>query len=97
MDRERGSGGWLGAASRRLLTAAMMMTAAPLGASAQQILPTPNPDRDCQTVRTCNFSRTSSVRGCLSSYSCRTCKLVRTRCNLAGRTYCQQLVCSWGG
>ncbi len=56
-----------------------------------------DPGRDCQTVRTCNFSRTGRVRGCLSSYTCRTCRLVTARCSLAGRTRCQEMVCTWGG
>lgn len=56
-----------------------------------------DPGRDCQTVRTCNFSRTGRVRGCLSSYTCRTCRLVTARCSLAGRTRCQEVVCTWGG
>ncbi|MGE0701152.1 MAG: hypothetical protein AB7O57_18805 [Hyphomicrobiaceae bacterium] len=53
--------------------------------------------RDCQTVRTCNFSRYGAVRGCLSSYTCRTCRAVRSRCNLAGLRYCERVVCGWGG
>ncbi len=56
-----------------------------------------DPSRDCQTVRTCNFSRTGAVRGCLSSYTCRVCKTVRSRCHLAGQRYCQRFVCTWGG
>ena len=56
-----------------------------------------NPIRDCQVLRTCNFARGNAVRGCLSSYTCRTCKLVTTRCNIAGRTKCQEFICSWGG
>jgi hypothetical protein len=56
-----------------------------------------DPGRDCQTVRTCDFSRTGRVRGCLSSYTCRTCRLVTARCSLAGRTRCQEVVCTWGG
>ena len=27
-----------------------------------------NPQRDCQTIRTCNFRKGGSYRGCLSSY-----------------------------
>lgn len=64
--------------------------------SAQQAVGI-DPGRDCQTVRTCNFSRTARVRGCLSSYTCRTCRLVAARCSLAGRTRCQEMVCTWGG
>ncbi len=56
-----------------------------------------DPGRDCQTVRTCNFSRTGQVRGCLSSYTCRVCRLVTVRCTLAGRSRCQEVVCTWGG
>jgi hypothetical protein len=56
-----------------------------------------NPGRDCQTIRTCNFSRSGSYRGCLSSYSCRVCRFVRVSCKgLRGGT-CQKLRCGWGG
>ena len=55
-----------------------------------------NQGRDCQTVRTCNFTRTGAVRGCLSSFTCRTCRPVITRCNLPGGR-CEELRCSWGG
>lgn len=77
-----------------LLAAGVFAFAAPAGA---QKISGINPGRDCQTVRTCNFSRHGEVRGCLSSYSCRACKLVRQRCEVAGRTLCQRFVCSWGG
>jgi hypothetical protein len=56
-----------------------------------------DPGRDCQTVRTCTFSRAGRLRGCLSSYTCRTCRLTTQRCTLAGRSRCQQVVCTWGG
>ena len=65
-------------------------------ASAQQASGV-NPGRDCQTVRTCNFARNGAVRGCLSSFTCRTCRMVPARCTLAGRTQCREMVCSWGG
>ena len=56
-----------------------------------------NPNRDCQTIRTCSFSRNGSYRGCLSSYSCRVCRFVRTSCRMdVGRRVCEQLQCSWG-
>lgn len=56
-----------------------------------------NPNRDCQTIRTCNFSRNGSYRGCLSSYSCRVCQFVRSSCRMdAGRRVCQELRCTWG-
>jgi hypothetical protein len=54
-----------------------------------------NPQRDCQTIRTCNFRRNGSYRGCLSSYSCRVCRFVRVACG-GGRT-CAVMRCGWGG
>ena len=66
------------------------------GAQAQQAVGI-NPKKDCQVVRTCNFARNGEPRGCLSSYTCRTCKLVPVRCTLAGRSRCEGFVCSWGG
>ena len=56
-----------------------------------------NLNRDCQTIRTCNFARGGSYRGCLSSYSCRVCRFVAAPCRMdAGRRVCQQLRCAWG-
>ena len=56
-----------------------------------------NPNRDCQTIRTCNFSRGGSFRGCISSYSCRVCQLVAQRCNIGNqRSNCRQMRCNWG-
>jgi hypothetical protein len=57
----------------------------------------PNVQRDCQTVRTCNFARTGAVRGCLSSFSCRACRPVAVKCTLPGAGgSCRQLRCDWG-
>lgn len=57
-----------------------------------------NPNRDCQTVLTCNFRKDGSYRGCLSSYACRQCRFVAARCSIGGarRRTCQRLQCSWG-
>lgn len=62
-------------------------------ASAQAV----NPQRDCQTVLTCNFSKGGSYRGCLSSYSCRACEFITVRCRggLRGRV-CREMRCNWG-
>lgn len=83
------------------ISLAVLLAVAGLGVAApsvaQQLQPNFGKGRDCQVVRTCNFSRTGSYRGCLSSYTCRTCRLVRTRCSIAGRTYCEEFVCGWGG
>ena len=84
------------------LLAAAALLAAPLlfgwshGVRAQQG-PGVNSGRDCQTVKSCNFTRNGAVRGCLSSFTCRTCRMVPARCTLAGRTQCREMVCSWGG
>lgn len=56
-----------------------------------------NPGRDCQTIRTCNFSRSGSYRGCLSSYSCRVCRFVKVSCKGLRGGSCQKLRCGWGG
>ncbi len=68
--------------------------------SAQQAVGV-DPGRDCQTIRTCNFSRGGSYRGCLSSYTCRICRPQRVRCTpsdlASGRRQCTELICSWGG
>ena len=60
-----------------------------------------DPGRDCQTIRTCNFSRRGSYRGCLSSYTCRICRPQRVSCTpsdlASGRRQCTEFVCTWGG
>ena len=53
----------------------------------------------CQVIRTCNFARGASVRGCLSSYSCRDCsfrKRATVTVNGIRRTEWRS-VCTWGG
>ena len=57
-----------------------------------------NPIRDCQTIRTCRYERGGSYRGCVSTYSCKVCRLVDSRCEIGGRTQnCREMRCSWGG
>lgn len=76
--------------------AMVLVAGAAVPTTAQQ--PGANRHRDCQVVRTCNFSRNSPVRGCLSSYTCRTCWFVVTRCSIGiQKGPCRELVCSWGG
>lgn len=56
-----------------------------------------NPQRDCQTLLTCNYRRGGYYRGCLSSYSCKVCRFVPARCRVGDRRRnCQRLRCSWG-
>jgi len=78
-----------------------MTMALPQSAGAQQAVGVDPTNRHCQTILTCNFRRGGSYRGCLSSYTCRSCRLVRTRCTgddlASGRRQCQEFVCSWGG
>lgn len=56
-----------------------------------------DPNRDCQTIRRCNFGRNGSFRGCISAYSCRTCQLVAARCSIGrASSNCRQMRCNWG-
>ncbi len=56
-----------------------------------------DPQRNCQTIRNCRFDRGGSFRGCVSSYSCRTCSFEPARCSIAGSTGpCRKQVCRWG-
>jgi hypothetical protein len=74
---------------------ALLLTALPV--SAQQQAPGLNGGRDCQVIRTCNFTKGGSFRGCLSSYSCRSCRMVTAKCSIgAGRPACRELRCDWG-
>ena len=77
-----------------VLPAGMMSTA-----SAQSVQGgIASPQRDCQTIRTCRFERGGSYRGCLSSYTCRVCRLVKAKCEIGGRSQnCQEMRCTWGG
>ncbi|MFN0218970.1 MAG: hypothetical protein ACKVP4_09175 [Hyphomicrobium sp.] len=78
---------------------AILMTLSTLPSAAQEgpggII---NPQRDCQTILNCNFTRSGRYRGCVSSYSCRSCSFVPARCSIAGRRggVCQRLRCDWG-
>jgi hypothetical protein len=56
-----------------------------------------NPGRDCQTIRTCNFRKGGSFRGCVSTYSCRVCRFERVSCKGLGGNTCRKLRCGWGG
>lgn len=87
-----------GKMTNRRLTGSVAVVATALSlygatAVAQQASPQ---GRDCQTVRTCNFSKTGAVRGCLSSYACRVCRPVAVKCTLPGVSKCQELRCDWG-
>jgi hypothetical protein len=56
-----------------------------------------DPNRDCQNLVTCRFSKGGSYRGCLSSYSCRVCRLVPAPCSIGpGSRVCYRMVCTWG-
>ena len=56
-----------------------------------------NPQRNCQTLRNCQFSKGGSFRGCVSSYSCRNCRYVVSKCSVGATTgKCERQVCEWG-
>jgi hypothetical protein len=76
-----------------------------LGCSAIGMAPWPaaaqqggfNPNRDCQTFVTCRYTGGGVYRGCLSSYSCRICRMVPARCSIGpGSRVCQRMQCTWG-
>jgi len=71
------------------------------GLAAPPVLAQPaglNVGRDCQVVRTCNFGRSGSYRGCLSAFTCRVCRFVPARCVVDGaQRVCQRMRCTWGG
>ena len=54
--------------------------------------------KDCHVILTCNFSRHASVRGCLSSYSCRQCQFIkRSMVTIDGARRSEyRSVCEWG-
>jgi hypothetical protein len=79
----------------RLALLAFMLVCALAGAAATSCAEAQQ--RDCQTIRTCNFRKGGSYRGCLSSYSCRVCHFVPVSCRGLGGGKCQRLVCTWGG
>ncbi len=53
--------------------------------------------RNCQTLRTCQFNKGGAFRGCISTYSCRSCKFVAAKCSVGTITgNCRRQVCAWG-
>lgn len=82
-----------------LLSASALLTAVTPAAAQEGPNGAIDPNRDCQTLLTCNFSRHGSYRGCVSSYSCRVCRFVRAKCSVGGRRgrICERLRCDWGG
>ena len=91
---------WAGTA--RGLLAVAWLAVAPLAlataAEAQTAGGAPPSQKICNTIRTCNFNRNAEVRGCLSSYSCRSCRFVPRCQTIAGRRLCDfQARCGWRG
>jgi hypothetical protein len=88
----------------KIMFAVMMLLAAALGGAGPiraQEGPggAVNPQRDCQTLLSCNFKKGGRWRGCVSSYSCRACRFVPAPCSIVGAKgrVCQELRCTWGG
>jgi hypothetical protein len=84
-----------------LLSAAIGLVAMTGGATSVSAQSGPNgslnPQRDCQTVRSCRFTPGGSFRGCISAYSCRTCRFVSARCTINGeQRLCREMRCGWG-
>jgi hypothetical protein len=90
--------------SKALLAMMLLFGAALCGAEIASAQEGPggaiNPNRDCQTLLTCNFKKGGSWRGCVSSYSCRSCRFVPVPCSTIGgkrKRVCRQLECDWNG
>jgi hypothetical protein len=82
----------------RVAPLACVLWSAGLAAQAQVITGAPPSDKDCQVIRTCDFRRGAEVRGCLSSYSCRSCRFVPVCRTIAGQRRCEYISkCSWRG
>ena len=80
------------------MAATLWMLSTPATLAQAQAPGVIDPQRNCQTIRTCRFDRGGSYRGCLSSYTCRVCRLVKARCEIGGRSQnCQEMRCTWGG
>jgi hypothetical protein len=78
-----------------MLLACGLLGLAPWEAAAQP--PGFNPGRDCQTLLTCRYTRGGLYRGCLSSYSCRVCRMIPARCSIGpGSRVCHRMECTWG-
>ncbi len=77
-----------------LVAAAVLLTSGPAAVLAAGL----EAGKTCQVIRTCNFARTAAVRGCLSSYSCRQCQLVKKAVvSIDGvRRTEWRSVCEWG-
>lgn len=92
--------GWLAALLAAPFLGLTLVGAASVPAVAQTIGTDPS-NKHCQTLLTCNYSRSGSYRGCLSSYTCRICRPQRVRCSASdlatGRRQCTELICTWGG
>lgn len=86
--------------SYRVLLAGLALAIAPLSVSFAQEGPggAINPGRDCQTITTCQFKKGGAWRGCVSSYSCRTCNFVASSCQVGGAKgkRCFTSRCAWG-
>jgi hypothetical protein len=74
------------------LAAAVLFMAAVGNASAQ----VPDATRDCQTLLKCNYAKGGSFRGCISAYTCKTCRFVPAKCTVAGERRCHKMQCGWG-
>lgn len=81
------------------LALALLTVLSVWGADTQVFAQSPGLDlgKDCQTIRTCNFGRRGTYRGCLSTYACRRCKYVPAPCTVDGtHKICNRLRCTWG-
>lgn len=75
-----------------LVAGVFIATAACGSVASAQVL---NPQRDCHTLLKCNYAKGGSFRGCISTYSCKSCRLVPVSCSAPGASSCRKIKCSW--
>jgi hypothetical protein len=81
-----------------LLTACLLLAPTGIAWAQQPGAAALNSQRNCQTIRNCQFTKGGSFRGCVSSYSCRACRFEPSRCSIGtASAVCRKLVCDWGG
>ena len=84
----------LGARLAVVCVAAILLSSAlPTGVARAQAF---GATRDCQTLLKCNYAKGGSFRGCISVYTCKTCRFVSAKCSVRGETTCRRLQCGWG-
>lgn len=76
------------------IIAAVLVLGDPTSVASAQVL---NSQRDCYTILKCNYAKGGNFRGCISTYSCKSCSFVPVSCSARGTSACRKLKCGWDG